>query len=244
MLLANLMTVVSAHAVTAPGAAQAPAVAPLSFDREFTFLFLALGPLKIFGPFSSMTRGLEDDFKRRLAFRGVTISAIALLAAATIGANMLERWNISIGALELTTGMMLFLIALRAILEQYAPHDAAKDAPQSTVASAQSTSTLAFSPLAFPTIITPYGVGLVILLVTLHTGDIVGTTRLVGITVFVLALDLLAMLFSDRILRTSFVAPVLGMLGSIVAILQVALGVQAVVIGLRLLGVVGTAGAG
>lgn len=42
-----------------------------------------------------MTLGHDDAFKRRLALEGTGIAAIALLVAATIGAQILDDWGVS-----------------------------------------------------------------------------------------------------------------------------------------------------
>ena len=116
-LLAAVTTGVSAQDVIVTASqTQAP---PFTLAKVFTFLFLTLGPLKILGPFASMTRGHDAAFKRQLAVRGIVIATIALLAAATIGASILQKWGISIGAMHLTAGIVLFLVALRPVLEQY-----------------------------------------------------------------------------------------------------------------------------
>jgi multiple antibiotic resistance protein len=213
---------------------------PLSLSRVFTIVFVTLGPVKIIGPFSSLTRGHDAGFKRRLAFESIIIAAFAALCAATIGAATLEKWGISLGALQLTAGIVLFLVALRSVLDQYAPQEAPEAAPKAPIMPAQKASRLAFSPVAFPTIITPYGIAILVVLVTLREGDTAGLMEIAGVTAVVLVLDLLAMLFADRILKTPFVAPVLGIVGVVLGILQVALGVQAAATGLRLLVIFGT----
>jgi multiple antibiotic resistance protein len=92
---------------------------------------------------------------------------------------------------------------------------------------------LAFSPLAFPKIVTPYGLGLLILLFTLYP---VGSGGILAIAFFVRALDLLAMLCTDLLAKIPFIKPGLDILGCVMGILLIALGVQAVADGLRLLG--------
>ena len=225
--------------MTADTASQAQA-ASFTLAKVFTFLFLTLGPLKIIGPFASMTRGRDAAFKRRLAFRGIVIATIALLAAATIGANILQQWGISLGAMQLTAGIVLFLVALRPVLEQYATHEPGTHAEVSADAPPSSVSALAFTPLAFPTIVTPYGIAVLIMAVTLSRAAMI---PILGVVALVLLLNLLAMLFADRILKAPFVAPTLGIVGAVLGVLQIALGVQAAVGGLRMLGIVG-AGAG
>ena len=72
---------------------------------------------------------------------------------------------------------------------------------------------------------------------SLRSGQTEVLAKIVGITILVLVLDVVAMLTADRILTTPAVRPALGILGSVLSVLQVALGVQAIVEALRLLGV-------
>ena len=206
--------------------------------KVFTFLFVMIGPLKVIGPFAKMTAGWDPGLTRRLAFQAIGIAAVGAFAAATVGSRPLQNWGISLGALLLTTGVVLFLVAMRVVMEQYEPHEWAEKADHpSAAARPTSVAALAFSPLAFPTIITPYGAALLILLMTLRAGQTAILVRIIGIAVLVLGLDLVAMLTADRILTTPAVRPTQGILGSVLSVLQVALGVQAIVEALRLLGV-------
>jgi len=248
LLLAVAAT--AAHAQEATSAATQPQAAPFFLGKVFTFLFLTIGPLKVIGPFAAMTRGRDAAFKRRLAFQGTVIALFAALAAATIGANTLHKWGVSAGALLLTAGIVLFLVALMPVLEQYAPQHERRPDPSDggdggdAGTAASPPSALTFSPLAFPTIITPYGIAVLVLEVTLAGSDTTTVLAILGIAAAVLVLDLLAMLSADRILSTPLVASALRIVGSVMGVLQVALGVQTVVRALHFLGIVGIAGAG
>ena len=231
---AVLCTVIAFAALQAT---QVPDV-PLSLSKVFTFLFLTLGPFKIIGPFAAMTRGRDGAFKRELALRGTLVAALGLLAAASIGAYMLQKWGISVGALQLTAGIILFLVALKPVLEQYERRDAPSEVAGSGAApTAVPASRLAISPLAFPTIVTPWGLAVLIMVVTLWTGH---ALEILGVTVAVLVLNFVAMLSVERIVKTPFVVTALAIVGMVLGVLQVALGVQAAVNGLRLLGLVGS----
>jgi multiple antibiotic resistance protein len=241
------VTAVSLFAATAPAifaqgvakGAQGQAVAsPWSLGEAFIFLFVTLGPLNVIGPFVAMTHGRDTTFKRRLAFGAFIVATIALLVAATLGAKTLQAWSISVGALLLAAGIILFLVALQPVLAGYKPREPRVEAMAAATAPVPSVSELALSPLAFPTIVTPYGLALLILLFTLYPLSAGGLSML-GVAGFVLTLDLLAMLSADLITKTPLFTPGLGILGSVMGVLLVALGVQAVVDGLRLLGVVG-----
>jgi len=222
-----------AHSVTTVAQGQS-AVSHWSLGEAFTFLFVALGPLNVIGPFATITRGRGAAFKRGVAFRAFLVATIALLITATLGGKTLQAWGISVGALLLAAGAILFLVALQPVLAGYSPRGGQVQAPAAVV-TGPSERELAFSPLAFPTIITPYGLALLILLFTLYPlGS--GGLWILAIASFVLALDLLAMLCTDLLAKIPFIEPGLVILGCVMGVLLIALGVQAVADGLRLLG--------
>jgi multiple antibiotic resistance protein len=185
-----------------------------------------------------MTRDRDATFRRRLAFRAFIVATIALFVAATLVAKTLQAWGISVGALLLTAGVILFLVALKPVLAGYKRRKPHRKATADSPAPAPSMSELAFSPLAFPTIVTPYGMAVLIMLIALNPLG-AGGGRILGVAAVVLALDLFAMLGANRIAKMPFFTPGLRIVGAVIGILQVALGAQAVVDGLRLLGVVG-----
>ncbi len=94
-------------------------------------------------------------------------------------------------------------------------------ATAAAAAPARAESELAFSPLAFPTIVTPYGLAPLILLFTLYPLSS-GGLWILAVAAFVLALDLLAMLCADLIAKIPFIKPGLDILGSVMGVLLVA----------------------
>jgi multiple antibiotic resistance protein len=228
VLLAYAATA-SAQSVTPSPIGQVQAAA-FSTGKVFIFLFITLGPLKLLRPFVSMTQGMDDASRRRLAFSSTVFAVIGIILASTAGVAILSKWNISVGALLLTAGIILFLVALKPILEQYNPHEHRPDVEPT--ANPPSPSPMR---LAFPTIVTPYGIAVLIVLVALRPEE-VAFARILGVAIFVLLLDLVAMLYAKRILGNNFVAAAFGIVGAVMEVLQVALGVQAMVTALRLLG--------
>ena len=80
---------------------------------------------------------------------------------------------------------------------------------------------LAVSPLAFPTIVTPYGVAAVIVFMTL-TPDFVRKVRFFAALLGLMLVNLLAMLFAKQVLK--YAGMPMQLLGSVLGIIQVALG--------------------
>jgi small neutral amino acid transporter SnatA (MarC family) len=201
-----------------------------SFAEAFTFLFVTLGPLNVIGPFLAMTRGESTAFRRRVAFKSSLIAVSGLLVVAAIGGATLRAWGISVGALLLTGGAILVLVALRPVLAGYSPRETASKSAFVAVPAKE----LAFSPLAFPTIITPYGLALLVLLFTLYPVTN-GGLWILATAGLVLVFDLLVMLAADRIATIPLIDPALDILGCVMNVLLIALGAQAVGDGLRLI---------
>ena len=92
--------------------------------KMFLMLFLMLGPIQILVPFVAITGNCDPRFRRRMATRAILFSAAALAIAGLLGRTMLENFEISVPVLAMTGGIILFLVALRTVLQQSAglPH--------------------------------------------------------------------------------------------------------------------------
>jgi len=198
----------------------------------FTLFFVTLGPLKILGPFALQTRGMEPAALRGIALRVFVLSLAALALGGWIGRALVHKWHISMPALLIATGIIFFLVALRAVLEQYEPphHDAAPPAlPAQPLEAALK--------LTSPTVVTPYGVAALIVLLA-ATGDTVREELILGILFAVMVLNLLAMLFAHAVMHGALLLG-LRLLGAVLAVMQVALAVQIILQGLGDLGIPG-----
>lgn len=199
----------------------------ISITQMFIFFFLMLGPLKILGPFVQFTKHGDAKFTRRLALRGFFISCVALVIAAFAGANSLERYHISVPVLAIACGLILFLVALKTVMSQF---DLSSDGPKDFEPNLR----LAVTPLAFPTIVTPYGVAAVIVCMAL-TPDYLTRGAIFGALLGLMLLNLVAMLFAKPILN--YLGMPMMLLGAVLGIIQVALGLQIMLAGLRFAGI-------
>lgn len=200
----------------------------VSARKIFIMLFLMLGPIKILVPFVNLTRNEDPVLRRRLATRAMLFSLAALALAGLLGRNILENFEISVPVLALTGGLILFLVALRTVLEQSLPQTRLKQEPISPGTD------LALSPLAFPIIVTPYGIAAVIVFATLAQ-DTSAKLTIASIVLVILLLDWLAMLFADSILKWTGTA--LQVLTVVLGVTQIALGLQIIAHSLSLIGV-------
>jgi multiple antibiotic resistance protein len=205
-------------------------VLTLGVGKVFTFFFLTLGPKAVIAPFARATAILNDGARRKVAFAAAGISILSVVIAATIGVRVLENWGISAGSLLVAAGVILFLVALDSIRSQYEPEGGDASLPSSE----SSVRRLAFQ-IAFPHIVSPYGVAVVILVLTIRP-ETVGLSVVLGMLAGIMLLNLLAMLAAQRIAGSVYLAPLMAVVGAVLAVLQAALGVQAVLTGLRMAG--------
>jgi small neutral amino acid transporter SnatA (MarC family) len=204
------------------------AASGLDLSEVFMFFFLMLGPFKILGPFAKMTKDLDDASRRGLATRAIIFSGLALTLATLIGEKSLTNYGVSLNVLAVAGGLVLFLVSIRTILAQF-------DSPaiEETVRQPFSQS-WAVSPLAFPTIVTPYGIAAVIIFAAVAP-DFMTKAQVILLAMGVLVLDLAAMLFARPLLKW-FGMP-LALLGVILAIIQLAIGLQVIFRALNRMGV-------
>jgi len=212
----------------AQGLLQGASVArPVTPSEMFAFFFLMLGPIKILGPFVQMTRKADAGFTRKLAVRAFLVSCVSLLFAGFIGERSMRQYHISVPVLAIAAGIILFLVALRTVMQQFEVRD---NEPREYEPSLR----LAVSPLAFPTIVTPYGIAGVIICMAL-TPDFLTRGAIFGALLGLMLVNLVAMLFAHPILK--YLGMPMQIIGIVLGVIQVALGLQIIVIGLRGLGV-------
>ncbi len=181
----------------------------------FTFLFLTLGPFKIIGPFAKITKNASPKLASQIAIRAVIFASVAILFAALLGKSILSKYSIPLPILTLSAGIILFLVALIAILKQFElpfSHDEGEIAP---------TLKMAISPIAFPTIVTPYGIAAVIVFLSVSP-DFASQLKVGAILLGIMLLNLIVMLVMRYILKP--LGLILSILGAVLSIIQVALG--------------------
>ncbi len=214
-------TVLSAQDVAdAVPADEETGVRTIPLSQIFTFLFLMLGPFKIIGPFAKMTHGAEASEARKFAVRGIVFASMALLLAGLLGEKLLGNFGVSLPVLALTGGILLFHVAITGIFNQGEPPK------PPTGDHAVLMPGMAMTPLAFPTIVTPYGIAALIVFIALQH-DLNGKMMIAAILLGVMVLNLLAMLFAQQILKK--LGWLLQLLGAVLSIIQIALGLNIIV---------------
>ncbi len=225
-LAALLLALVAGPALAEAAGTATRSGATLSGKQVFLLLFLMLGPVKILAPFVTLTRGADPALRRRLATRAILVSAAALGLAGLLGRNMLQTFSIQPPVLALTGGLVLFLVALKTVIEQFsAPPPQA--APPPVAPDPDALMRAAINPLAFPTIVTPYGIAATILFVEFAGDDMQAKLELSGIVALILLLDWLAMVFAHVILK--WLGTALQVFAVVLGVTQIGLGLQVMI---------------
>lgn len=187
--------------------------------QVFAFLFLMLGPFKIVVTFTKITKNATPAFARKIALLATLYSTVALLIAGLLGERMMGNFGIPMPIMALSGGIILFLVALLNIIKQFEPHSADMQFEE------HPTLNMAMNPLAFPSIVTPYGIAAVIVFLSVSP-DLNMKLTVAGVVLGIMILNLVVMLLTRFIFKP--LALILGLLGAILGVVQVALGLMVI----------------
>jgi multiple antibiotic resistance protein len=203
----------------------------LSYGEIGILFFLTLGPLKAILPFARVTRGTEPAFRRTVAWRATTIATTIVLGMALLGPFLMSNWYVSVPAIVITCGIILFYQALQIVMQT--PAAAARPAGGGT-SPLPPTPAIAVFPIAIPALVTAPGIAAIAAITVLNRHDPVHQAIVVVLLIGVMLLNLLTLLNSDAILKHGL-AGVLPVVGWVLAVLQASLAVQMVIYSLRVL---------
>ncbi len=195
--------------------------------RAFLTLFVVIDPVGIAPVFLGLAGGRPDAEQARIARKAVVVAGVVLFGFATFGGFLLGKLGISIDALRIAGGILLFRIAVGMVLA--APHQRETIEEEQEARSREDVSVF---PLAIPLIAGPGAMASLLVLVG-HAGpDARGLAVVLAMTAVVLGLTWLALRLAvplGRVLRltgVNVVTRVLGVLLSALAVQYVADGVR------------------
>jgi multiple antibiotic resistance protein len=182
---------------------------PLGF--LFIILFSLAGPLKMIPTYYGLSARMAPGDARSLAWRSAALGALGIVLAALMGTAQITKVGISREAVGTAAGLVLALVGLLPLIGK---ED--KPAPQDTPPDAMT--------VAFPTLLPPYAVG-VIILFSLYAKSIVDTAGIIVTGAALMAVNAVAMMFAGPIMRKVGITP-LKLLGSVLGIVQLAFGIH------------------
>jgi multiple antibiotic resistance protein len=206
----------------------------------FTIFFLTLGPLKIIPVVAAATAGLAWRDVAALAVKaGILATAIAL--AIFWGGNyVVASWRVSVEAIAIAGGVLLFVTALKTITSfSLAEMPPAAPANEPATPAGPSWRILfgllrrpVLSPIVIPATITPIGVVALFYFAAATHGDPAFQHDILLVLLQIMVLNFLAMIAARPILR-AIGLPVLQAIGWVMSALQAALAIQIILGALR-----------
>ncbi len=193
-------------------------------EYAFVIFFITLGPIKCIGPFLHETARFDGPTRQKVALKGTLMATVVGLFIVFVADALRAKWEIARPDLLVTFGVLLLVASLQQ-LSAATGHQHSTEPPESPKG-------VALSPVAFPIIITPYGI-----VALLMFAAVVESTRtflfgVFGLFLLIMLLNYLAMVFARQIV--GFVRPqVLQAIGWVFAVLQASLAIHALLYGLR-----------
>ena len=195
----------------------------------FSTFFATIGPVDVAAVYPAITPDLTEGRRRAVAFKGVAVAAIILVAFSLFGNVILKSLGISLPALRIAGGILLFLMAIDMVFAR------ASGGVTTTAAEAEEAEhkqDVSVFPLGTPLIAGPGAMGSAVLLGAEAEGDLLRHAIVIAALLAVLAMTLVLLLAAARLNRF------LGRTGShvitrVVGILLAGLAVQFVVDGIK-----------
>ena len=203
----------------------------VSIPDTLIIFFLTLGPLKAIAPFAQLTQGTDPAFRRTLAWRATAIATLIVIIVALLGALVLENWHVSVAAIVITGGIILFCQAFQLIMQP----SAVAPPPQQNPGQASPTMAMAQFSLALPALVTAPGIAAIVGFMAIAGGDLTQKGIVFASLLVIMGLNLVTLLNMEAILKHG-PSPALKVLGWVMAILQAALAAQYIINGLVRLG--------
>lgn len=191
-----------------------------TFIVASTTFFATIGPLDVVAMFAGLTATETQQHRRRMALRGILISASILIFFALIGELLLSSLGISLAALKVSGGILLILIGIEMVFgHSDDDHETAVEAPK------KQEKDISVFPLATPLIAGPGTMGAVILLMADTGGVLIDQTAVVLALISILLFTFLLLLFVSKV-QSLLGATGLHVIGRVFGVLLCALAVQ------------------
>ncbi len=165
--------------------------------KFFVLFFVIVEPVSLVPLFAALTEGADEEFRRRMAMKAVSLAGGMFLLFAVGGAWFLRVMGISIEAFRIAGGIMLFLIALEMV---FARESGTRQTTQERVEAKQRADISVF-PLAFPFIAGPGALAIVLLTFGASRGDLSLSAGLFGVVLVVLAITYILMRLTPLVMK-------------------------------------------
>lgn len=133
------------------------------FISAFVALFVIIDPIGIAPVFAGLTKDMSPAHQRLMAIKGTLIGTLILVFFAFFGEPFLAALGISLDALRIAGGLMLFIIALEMVFEKR--HDRKRESAEKIDEHFEQIEDVSVFPVALPLLAGPGAITAVMLAV-------------------------------------------------------------------------------
>lgn len=185
------------------------------FLSAFTTLFVIIDPPGCAPIFATLTQGTSKKHQRDMAFKSVAVASVILVGFAYVGEFLFAKLGISLDALRIAGGIMLFIIGLNMVFEKRT--EKREDRAEDLLEEIEDPEDISVFPMGIPMIAGP-GTMASILLLKSRTGTLEAELTVMAALVAVLLITLLSFLIAGPLIKmlgrtfTNILTRVLGVL--------------------------------
>lgn len=189
------------------------------FISAFAILFVIIDPPGCAPIFATLTKGTSRAHQKNMAFKSVGVATLILLGFAFFGEFVFTKLGISLDALRVAGGIMLFIIGLNMVFEK---RTEARDArAEETLEDIDNPEDISVFPMGIPMIAGPGTMASLLLLMS-RSDTLAGQISVVAALLSVLSLTLVTFLIAGplmKIMGKSFTDVLTRVLGVLLATL-------------------------
>ena len=185
------------------------------FISAFTTLFVIIDPPGCAPIFATLTQGTSRKHQRIMAFKSVGIAALILIGFAYVGEWLFAKLGISLDALRIAGGIMLFMIGLNMVFEKRT--EKREDRAEEFLEDVEDPEDISVFPMGIPMIAGP-GTMATLLILMKETSTQGGQLAILAALVLTLIITLLTFLVAGPLIKlmgksfTDILTRVLGVL--------------------------------
>ena len=199
--------------------------------KIFVLFFVVIEPLSLVPMFGALTRGGEEGYRRRMAWKAIAVSAGIFTVFAVAGEWLLQILGVSVNAFKIAGGLLLFLLSVDMV---FARQSGMRSTTVREQDEARYREDISVFPMAFPLIAGPGALATLLLVLVEQNGDPLKVITVLGVVFAVLVLTLALLLMTPLVMRVmgttgaNVTSRLLGVVLSALAVQYVVDGVQAV----------------
>ncbi len=168
-----------------------------TFIAAFITLFVIIDPVGIAPIFASLTDGTTTSHKRKMAMKGTFVGFVILIFFALVGKPFLNALGISMDALRVAGGIMLFVIALEMVFEKRTER---KQETAEKIEEHFQFDDISVFPIALPMLAGPGGIATIMLLMTNHEGDQTAQMAIMAALCVVMLITLIVFMTASKVM--------------------------------------------